>query len=70
MTRVGVNILLVGLLIVGLGGTGFLLPFLVRFDMAGVQVFGIGVLICWVLGAALIIIGGVVAGLGRRAVRR
>jgi hypothetical protein len=70
MTRSGVNILLVGLLTVGLGGIGFFLPFLVRFDLAGVQAFNTGVLICWILGAALVIVGGVVAGLGRIATRR
>ncbi len=70
MRRTGVNLLLVGLLIVGLGGVGFVLPFLVRFDLSGMQVFETGVLVCWILGAVLVIVGAVVAGLGKIAIRR
>ena len=57
MTRLGVNILLVGLLIVGLGGAGYLLPFLVPFNTVfSVQAFETVVLLCWGIGAALVLV--------------
>ena len=64
MTRIGVNILLVGFLIVGLGGLAYLLPFFMPLDIGGIQVFETVVLVCWGLGALLVVVGGLVAGLG------
>ena len=61
MTRTGVNILLIGLLLAGLGGALYLL---VGF-FENIQLFETAVLICWGLGAALVVVGGVLAGVGR-----
>jgi len=65
MKRVGINILLTGLLIAGLGGAGYVLPFVVPIDEAGVQLFETAVLISWGVGAALVVVGGVLAGVGK-----
>jgi hypothetical protein len=67
VTRLGVDILLVGLLVVGLGGAGYLLPFLTPINP---EWFGTGVLFCWGIGAALVLVGAVVAGFGRAVSRR
>ena len=69
MTRIGVNILLVGLLIVGLGGAGYLLPFVLPVAVGGVELFETAVLFCWGIGAALVLVGGAVAGFGKVASR-
>ena len=61
MTRIGVNILLVGLFLAGLGGALYLL---VGF-FENIQLFETAVLICWGLGAALVVVGGVLAGVGK-----
>jgi hypothetical protein len=62
MTRLGTTILLVGLLIVGLGGAGYLLPFLVPLDAARFEAV---VLALWGLGGALALAGAVLAGVGK-----
>jgi hypothetical protein len=67
VTRVGVNILLVGLLVVGFGGAGYLLPFLIPINA---ELFDTVVLFCWGIGAALVLAGAVVAGCGRVVSRR
>ena len=69
MTRIGVNILLVGFLIAGLGGMAYFLPCFVPLDIHGIQVFDTAVLICWGVGALLVIGGGMVAGLGKMTPR-
>jgi len=69
MTRVGVNIMLMGLLVVGLGGPGYLLPFIVPFGVGGVEIFETAVLVCWGTGAALLVVGAIVSGLGKVAAR-
>ncbi len=65
MTRFGVTLLLVGVLIVGLGGAAYLLPFVVSFDEAGGAVFETAVLVCWGLGAALLLAGAAAVGFGK-----
>jgi len=69
MRRIGINILLVGVLIVGLGGAGYLLPFVVPLDVVGVELFETVVLFCWGIGAALVLISAVVAGLRKMVPR-
>ena len=69
MRRFGINILLVGFLTLGLGGAGYLLPFLMSFDEAGVQAFDTVVLSCWGIGAALILIGAGIAAIGKASSR-
>ena len=54
MTRIGVNIVLVGLLIAGLGGAAYMLPFFIPLDLLSIQAFEIGVLICWGIGTACV----------------
>ena len=63
MTRTGVNILLVGLLLAGLGGALYLL---VGF-FENIQLFETAVLLCWGLGAALFLIGAGIGLIGRAA---
>jgi hypothetical protein len=70
MTRIGVNLVLVGFLIAGLGGAAYLLPFITPLDTLSIEVFETGVLICWGLGAALIVVGAVVAAAGKVSSRR
>ena len=67
MTRTGVNILLIGLLLAGLGGALYLL---VPFLPIDIQLFETAVLLCWGIGAALVVIGGAVAGIGKATSRR
>jgi hypothetical protein len=70
MTRLGVNTLLVGLLIVGLGGASYLLPFFVPMETEfSVKVFDMVVLLCWGIGAALILVGAALATLGKATSR-
>jgi hypothetical protein len=69
MTRIGVNILLVGFLILGLGSAAYLLPFLMPFDTGGIQIFEIAVLVCWGTGAVLIVARGVMAVFGKATSR-
>jgi hypothetical protein len=62
MTRTGVNIMLVGLLIAGLGGAAYLLVMVVpNLDFV---LFETVVLFCWGIGAALILVGALVAAVG------
>ena len=65
MTRTGVNILLIGLLLAGLGGTLYLLVFFLPIE--NIQLFERAVLICWGLGAALVLVGAGVGLIGRAA---
>jgi hypothetical protein len=65
MTRVGVNILLVGFLVMGLGGVAYLLLFFMPSDESSIRAFDTGVLICWGLGAILLLAGGIMAAVGR-----
>ena len=64
MTRIGVQILLVGFLLVGVGGLGYVLPFVVPFTGSQIEAFETGILLSWGIGAALIVVGGVLALLG------
>jgi hypothetical protein len=66
VTRLGVNVLLVGLLVAGLGGAAYLLPFVVPIRSG---FFETAVLCCWGIGAALVLVGAVVAGIGKAASR-
>ncbi len=62
MTRAGVTIVLVGVLIVGLGGAGYLLPFVgAPIDP---ELFDTVVLCCWGVGGALVLVGAVTAAVG------
>ena len=71
MTRTGITIVLVGLLIAGLGAAAFLLPFVVPLaDLALVELFFRGVQISWGIGALLVLVGAVVALIGRLSGRR
>ena len=62
MTRTGVNILLVGLFLAGLGGAAYLVLF---FGPVNMEFFETVVLLCWGIGAALVLSGAVVAGFGK-----
>ena len=65
MTRIGVNILLIGLFLVGLGGALYLLVFFL--PMANIQLFETAVLFCWGIGAALFLVGTGIGLMGRAA---
>ena len=68
MTRPGVTILLVGLLIAGLGSALFLV-FFVTIPRDPQPIFPV-ILLSWGVGGLLVLVGGVVALIGRLSDRR